>query len=85
MYFCIYETKGLTLEQVDELYAKVPSAKDSIGFVPTVNFVEVKEMGAIEARRSTLADLEHATVRRKSSVGVHQEYVHKASYIPQTM
>lgn len=23
VYFCIYETKGLSLEQVDELYAKV--------------------------------------------------------------
>ncbi|KIW69950.1 hypothetical protein PV04_02262 [Phialophora macrospora] len=78
VYFCIYETKGLSLEQVDELYAKVSSAKNSAGFVPTVNFVEVKEMGAGEARRSTLADLEQATVRRKSSAGVHEEYVHKA-------
>ena len=75
VYFCIYETKGLSLEQVDELYSKVPHAKDSKGFVPTVNFVEIKEMGATEARRSTLADLEQATVRRKSSAGIHTEYV----------
>ena len=78
VYFCIYETKGLSLEQVDELYAKVSSARNSAGFVPTVNFVDVKEMGAGEARRSTLADLELAAVRRKSSAGVHQEYVQKA-------
>lgn len=78
VYFFIYETKGLSLEQVDELYAKVPSARKSTGFVPTVNFVEVKEMGAGEARRSTLADLEQAAVRRKSSAGFHEEYVSKA-------
>lgn len=29
VYFCIYETKGLSLEQVDELYAKVCSAPES--------------------------------------------------------
>ncbi|KIY02091.1 uncharacterized protein Z520_02229 [Fonsecaea multimorphosa CBS 102226] len=75
VYFFIYETKGLTLEQVDELYAKVSSARNSPGFVPTVRFTEVKEMGAMEARRSTLADLEQAAVRRKSSAGVHEEYV----------
>jgi MFS transporter, SP family, sugar:H+ symporter len=82
VYFCIYETKGLSLEQVDELYAKVSSARKSNGFVPTVNFTEVKELGAIEARRSTLADLEQSTVRRKSSAGVHTEYM---NYVPPTM
>jgi MFS transporter, SP family, sugar:H+ symporter len=84
VYFCIYETKGLSLEQVDELYAKVSSARKSPGFVPTVNFVDVKEMGATEARRSTLADLEMATARRKSSVQVQAEYLHKANYISPT-
>ncbi|EXJ77013.1 hypothetical protein A1O3_10170 [Capronia epimyces CBS 606.96] len=73
VYFCIYETKGLSLEQVDELYAKVSSASQSAGFVPTVHFTDVKEVGATEARRSTLADLELAAVRRKSSAA-HQEY-----------
>jgi hypothetical protein len=75
VHFCIYETKGLSLEQVDELYAKVPQAWKSKGFVPTVNFVDVKELGAGEARRATLADLEQTAVRRKSSAGVHSEYV----------
>jgi hypothetical protein len=36
VYTMIYETKGLSLEQVDELYAKVPNAWKSKGFVPTV-------------------------------------------------
>ncbi len=74
VHFYIYETKGLSLEQVDELYSKVSSARKSNGFVPTVRYVEVKEMGTAEARRSTLADLEQSAVRRKSSAGVHEEY-----------
>ncbi len=77
VHFYIYETKGLSLEQVDELYAKVSSARKSKGFVPTVNFVDVREMGATEARRSTLADLEQAPVRRMSSAGIHEEYARK--------
>jgi hypothetical protein len=32
----IYETKGLSLEEVDELYGKVSEAWKSPGFVPTV-------------------------------------------------
>lgn len=34
-YFLVYETKGLTLEQVDEMYEKVDQAWRSPGFVPT--------------------------------------------------
>ena len=64
---------GLSLEQVDELYAKVPNAWQSKGFVPTVKFVDVREMGASDARRATLAELEQAAVKRKSSAGIHQE------------
>lgn len=75
VYFFIYETKGLSLEQVDELYAKVSQARHSKGFVPTVNFVDVKgELADGDVRRATLADLEQSAVRRKSSVGVHHEY-----------
>ncbi|KAK5072994.1 Plasma membrane low glucose sensor [Lithohypha guttulata] len=74
VYFCIYETKGLSLEQVDELYAKIPQAWKSNGFVPSVNFQDVHDLGkGGEARRHTLAELENAAVRRKSSAGVHHE------------
>jgi MFS transporter, SP family, sugar:H+ symporter len=74
---CIYETKGLSLEQVDELYAKVPHAWQSKGFVPTVSFTEVAEIGPADARRATLADLEQEATRRKSTAGVHHEVVSK--------
>ena len=82
MYFCIYETKGLSLEQVDELYSKVGKAWQSKGFVPTVRFHDIQETIAegSGARRSTLADLEQATVRRKSSAGVHQEHMGGEKY-----
>lgn len=43
VYLMIYETKGLSLEQVDELYAKVHKAWKSPGFVPTVSFVQVQD------------------------------------------
>jgi hypothetical protein len=58
VYFCVHETKGelaihtsitiltitgLSLEQVDELYEKVPHAWNSAGFVPSVSFAEVRQ------------------------------------------
>jgi MFS transporter, SP family, sugar:H+ symporter len=43
VYFMIYETKGLTLEQVDELYDEVADARKSIGWVPTITFREIRE------------------------------------------
>lgn len=75
VYFMIYETKGLSLEQVDELYAKVPNAWQSKGFVPTVQFTEVQDVAQDGGRRSTLADLEQVAHRRKSSAGVHEEHL----------
>ena len=38
VYFMIYETKGLTLEQIDELYAEVSKAKDSVRWKPSKVF-----------------------------------------------
>ncbi|KAK9473862.1 general substrate transporter [Dipodascopsis tothii] len=43
VYFFIYETKNLTLEQVDELYNEVPSARQSVGWKPTITFTEIQE------------------------------------------
>ena len=66
----IYETKGLSLEQVDELYAKVDKAWKSPGFVPTVSFQEVKDVvkegEAGDLRKSSLADVENLAMRKKS-------------------
>jgi MFS transporter, SP family, sugar:H+ symporter len=42
VYFMIYETKGLTLEQVDELYAEVKDARKSPGWQPTTSFREIR-------------------------------------------
>lgn len=72
VYLCIYETKGLTLENVDELYAKVGKAWESKGFVPTVHFSEVQILSDGEAKLHSLADLE-AAVQRKQSTGMHVE------------
>ena len=39
----IYETKGLSLEQVDELYAEVSDARQSVHWVPTITFKELQD------------------------------------------
>jgi len=67
VYFFIYETKGLALEQVDELYEKVHVASKSPGFVPTVSFREIEE-AKLTGRRGTLAEIEE-TARRMSTKG----------------
>lgn len=71
VYTMIYETKGLSLEEVDELYFKVQHAWKSPGFTPTVNFQEVRQAG-VDARRMTLAEAEDVVMRRKSSVAYQE-------------
>ncbi|KAF4769218.1 hypothetical protein N7455_008926 [Penicillium solitum] len=58
VYTCIYETKGLSLEQVDELYAKVPRAWNSVGWVPAVNYTEQLEFDAGEKKAEAATHLE---------------------------
>lgn len=60
----IYETKGLSLEQVDELYAKVDRAWNSPGFVPTVSFQDVRDVEH-DGRKESLADIENVAMRKK--------------------
>jgi MFS transporter, SP family, sugar:H+ symporter len=70
----IYETKGLSLEQVDELYAKVGKAWQSKSFVPTVSFQDVAQVSQGDAaRKQSLTDLENIAERKKS-VG-HDEHM----------
>ncbi|KAL8983095.1 MAG: hypothetical protein Q9177_005077 [Variospora cf. flavescens] len=71
----IYETKGLSLEQVDELYGKCSKAWKSRGFRPTLSFSEVQEArGSVGgARHASLADIE-ADVGRKRSVAQVEQY-----------
>lgn len=76
VYFSIYETKGLSLEQVDELYAKVDKAHKSPGFVPTVSFAEVQDLGD-GGRHASLADLEAGVERKRSVAHVEPEKMEK--------
>ncbi|KAL9599706.1 MAG: hypothetical protein Q9219_003694 [cf. Caloplaca sp. 3 TL-2023] len=69
----IYETKGLSLEQVDELYGKCSKAWQSKGFRPTISFAEVQEVrGSVSGggRHASLADYEAEAGRKKSMVHV---------------
>ncbi|KAJ9635447.1 Plasma membrane low glucose sensor [Coniosporium apollinis] len=60
VYFCIFETKGLTLEQVDEMYEHVPHAWQSSTFKPTIRFEEVRRqsIAAEEPRKQSIAHVE---------------------------
>jgi MFS transporter, SP family, sugar:H+ symporter len=54
VYFMIYETKGLSLEQVDELYGIVGKAWKSKDFRPQVSFADVDNDAA---RKTSLTEI----------------------------
>lgn len=64
----IYETKGLSLEQVDELYGIVSKAWKSSAFRPQVHFADLDTEAS---RHMSLADVA-ANQERKRSVQ-HEE------------
>lgn len=82
VYLMIYETKGLSLEQVDEMYSKVSKAWESSKFVPTVNYKEI-EQSHVDSRRATLAEIQETVARRKSTqvgtAGGDHEYYEKTA------
>lgn len=59
----IYETKGLTLEQVDELYGVVGKAWKSKDFVPQVSFADVDHK---TQRGMSLTDIGGEQTRKRS-------------------
>ena len=66
----IYETKGLALEQVDELYGIVSKAWKSRAFRPQVSFQDFEEQdqkarGMSQCRSRTAAELEFEKVSRR--------------------
>ncbi|KAJ5555774.1 hypothetical protein N7461_004244 [Penicillium sp. DV-2018c] len=73
VYTCIYETKGLSLEQVDELYAKVPRAWNSVGWVPSVNYTDVRDVA--DAKTGDLAQLEIDAGEKRAAGAMHLESV----------
>lgn len=68
----IYETKGLALEQVDELYGIVSKAWKSKAFRPQVSFAEVEEMG--DARKMSMQDMASATQRKRSTASADSRH-----------
>ena len=60
----IYETKGLTLEQVDELYGVVSQAWKSKAFRPQVQFSEMDHSNT-NNRSMSLADVAANQVRNR--------------------
>ncbi|KAJ5157719.1 Major facilitator-type transporter ecdD [Penicillium canariense] len=75
VYTCIYETKGLSLEQVDELYAKVPRAWNSVGFEPSVHYTDVRDVAGAKAG-GNLAQFEtEANEKRSGEHATHLESI----------
>ncbi|KAL5371422.1 hypothetical protein DPSP01_014277 [Paraphaeosphaeria sporulosa] len=68
VHFMIYETKGLTLEQVDELYGVVSQAWKSKQFRPKVQFSEID--AGPDGRKLSLADVGNHQERKRS---IHDE------------
>jgi len=71
VWFMIYETKGLSLEEVDELYGIVNKAWLSAKFIPAVKFAEVEKDGDA-VRGASLAEIAAAQERRRSSIAPQQ-------------
>ncbi|KAK9323682.1 general substrate transporter [Lipomyces orientalis] len=61
VYFFVYETKGLSLEDVDELYEKVPTARRSAAFVPSHQLTDEAKAaeGVVDAEKMKTVQIEH--------------------------
>jgi sugar porter (SP) family MFS transporter len=66
VWFLIYETKNLTLEQVDELYEIVGKAWQSKKFRPKVSYAEMHK--GENGRHMSVAEATEAQERRRASV-----------------
>ncbi|SCU84397.1 LADA_0D01486g1_1 [Lachancea dasiensis] len=58
VYFYIYETKGLTLEQIDELFDTCPSARHSKGFVPSEGFAAHEQANSPDLDKAIVVAIE---------------------------
>jgi SP family sugar:H+ symporter-like MFS transporter len=77
VYFMIYETKGLTLEQIDELYDEVHIAHKSVGWTPKTTFREIRASMAAQGGLGPRQGYKPAEVEKveEGSNGFHGETV----------
>lgn len=73
VWFMIYETKGLSLEEVDELYGRVSKAWQSTKFQPEISFMDADEMQKKGGRNMSITDVAEETQRKKSVSHVEAE------------
>jgi hypothetical protein len=69
----IYETKGLALEQVDELYGIVTKAWKSKDFRPQLSFQDVDQMDGAKRGMSMVEMAEESTRRRSVGSGTGEK------------
>lgn len=71
VWLMISETKGLSLEEVDELYGLVSKAWKSREFRPQVSFQDVEDIGGAK-RGMSLRDMAEASERKRSMARVER-------------
>ena len=52
VYCFVYETRGLTLEQVDEMYEQISKAWESPKFVSTVTFRDLQQHNIVDGEKN---------------------------------
>lgn len=64
VYYFVYETRGLTLEQVDEMYEQINKAWESPKFVSTMTFRDIQQGGVDDKARDSALHIEYPSVER---------------------
>ncbi|KAK5994898.1 Major facilitator-type transporter ecdD [Cladobotryum mycophilum] len=67
VYFFIYETKGLTLEQVDQLYTECSSARESVNWKPTETWEHRQSIANEGGAKSAATDVHDASEKNSES------------------
>jgi len=65
VYFMIYETKGLTLEQIDELYDEVKVASQSTSWKPSTTFRQIRASVAAQGGMGEYDEKTHTGVEHR--------------------
>ena len=67
VYFMIYETKGLSLEEIDSLYEEVKVAKDSVGWKAKTHFSEMRASVAGQGEKTAEGESEEVVQTREET------------------